>query len=161
MSDTQTQDRPKFLVSPEFAGAIADLTGPGMRPALARLPIDTADMTFTLLRIAAKTDGDREATAFQSGVPKLRAEVEATREGFTTAPMKVSLPEHFCRRFLTTDRHQFAQSAMAVELPGLGVAYWENAGRSGVAFSCDDMTPAPEVSRGRKPRPVAVEPVAS
>ena len=125
MSNTDTQDRPKFLVSAEFVGTIADLTGPGMRPALARLPIDCSEMSFTLLRIAVKTDGDREPTAFESGCPKLRAEVEATREGFTTAPMKVSLPEEFCARFLRTDRHQFATAAMPVELPGLGVAYWE------------------------------------
>ena len=147
MSNTMT-DRPTPKVSAEFLGAIEDLAGAALRPALARIFVDCNDLVFSFLRVTTRTDGDKAPTAFESGIPKLRADVEVAREGFTSAPIKVNLSEDYCRTFLTTDRYTLG-AGQAIELEGFAVFAWENGGRNGMSFTCDALKPA-EGKSGRK-----------
>ena len=152
---TMTNDRPVARVSAEFLGAIEDLAGASLKPALSRIPVDASDLAFSFLRVTTRVN-DGEATAFDSGVPKLRADIEVTREGFTSAPIKVNLGEDYCRQFLTTDRYAFT-AGVAVELDGLAVFAWETGGRNGMSFTADAIRVA-DVKR--KPAKPALAPAA-
>ena len=144
---TMQSERPVAKVSDEFLGAIQDLAGAALKPALSRIPVDATDLSFAFLRVTTRVN-DGEATAFDSGVPKLRADIEVTRDGFTSAPIKINLAEDYCRQFLNSDRYTLT-AGQAVELEGLAVFPWETGGRTGMSFSCDAIRPA-SVSGGRK-----------
>lgn len=141
MTTTETPTRPKATVAAEFAAAVATLDTDRLRPALDRMPIDTAGLTFTLLRVAAKTNFDRSPAAFESGVPKLSADIEVARDGFGSSPIKCNLAEDFCRQFLTTDKGKFATPAMAVELVGFAVGAWSVGEKNGISFSAESLKP--------------------
>jgi hypothetical protein len=142
MTMTETPTRPKATVAPEFAAAVATLDTDRLRPALDRMPIDVTGLTFTLLRVAAKSNFDRSPAAFESGVPKLSADIEVARDGFGSSPIKCNLSEDFCRAFLTTDKGKFATPAMAVELVGFAVGAWSVGDKNGISFSAESLKPA-------------------
>jgi hypothetical protein len=151
ITDTPRQNA---TIAPEFVAAVATLETDRLRPALDRMPIDTAGLTFTLLRVAGKTNFDRSPAAFPSGVPKLSADIEVGRDGFGSSPVKVNLSEDFCRRFLTVDKGAFSQPAMPVELIGFAVGAWSVEGKNGISFSAESIT-AKGMPQPAKPAAVA------
>jgi hypothetical protein len=151
MTDTAT--RQPAAVAPEFLAAVATLDTDRLRPALDRMPIDTTGLTFTLLRVAGKTNFDRTPAAFPSGVPKLSADIEVGREGFGSSPVKVNLAEDFCSRFLIVDRGLFGSAAMPVELTGFAVGAWAVEGKNGISFSADSIAPVKPTSAAPAVKP--------
>jgi hypothetical protein len=153
MTMTETPIRQKPTVAPEFANAVATLDTDRLRPALDRMPISTDGLEFTLLRVIAKTNFDRTPAAFESGVPKLSADIEVGRDGFGSSPVKVNLAEDFCRRFLTTDSNKFGTAKMPVEITGFSVGAWSVGDKNGISFSAESLAPVKTVSVPAAPAP--------
>ena len=98
------------------------------------LPINTAAMDFTFLAIVPKLDQNQVQARNKDNVPKWEIQLLMSSEA-ERRPEVLALT-------LTTNTPPELVAMTPVQVENLIARHWENNGRSGIAFSADQVRPS-------------------